>query len=90
MIEEFQHKVEEKKARFIVSFPAYQDSSYDNSADKVEMVEAALREKFVVAGSAKRYRTVDSLMFDTPYHLTKNGVDRRTEMLVEDLRGVLK
>ena len=90
MIEKFQQQVEKKDARFIVSFPAYQDSSYDNSAAQVEIVEAALKEKFVVAGSAKRYRTVDSLMFDTPYHLTKNGVDRRTEMLVEDLRPFLR
>jgi hypothetical protein len=90
MIEKFRQEVEKKDARFIVSFPAYQDSSYDNSAAKVEMVDAALREKFVVVGSAKRYRTADSLMFDTPYHLTKSGVDRRTEMLVEDLKAVMK
>ncbi|MBV4359516.1 hypothetical protein [Pinibacter aurantiacus] len=89
MIKEFQRKVEEKKASFIVSFPAYQDSSYDNSAAKLEMVEAALKQKFVLAGSAKRYRMVDSLMFDTPYHLVKSGVDRRTEMLVEDLKKAL-
>lgn len=32
----------------------------------------------------------DSLMFDSPYHLLKKGVDYKTQLLIEDLKTKLK
>jgi len=32
----------------------------------------------------------DSLLFDSPWHLNKQGVDLRTRLLIEDLKTTLK
>ena len=37
----------------------------------------------------RNYSFPDSLYFDTPYHMTTTGADKRTEVLIEDLRRIL-
>jgi len=85
-IQQFKNKVEEKGATFYVTFPCYQATSFENSKCAIIAVENELKQHFVLLGSAERYKMADSLMFDTPYHLTKEGVDFRTKLLIEDLK----
>ena len=43
----------------------------------------------LVLGSPERYMmTRDLLLFDTPYHLNRTGVEYRTGLLIEDLLEV--
>ena len=36
-------------------------------------------------GYPERYKIPNNMMYNTPYHLTKEGVDLRTQRLIEDL-----
>ncbi|HZB13232.1 MAG TPA: hypothetical protein VE467_09405 [Chryseolinea sp.] len=46
--------------------------------------------KFFRVGSTDRYLNPETLMFDTPYHLIKKGVDLRTELMIEDIKLALQ
>jgi hypothetical protein len=82
----FRNEVEAKGAIFIVSFPCYQATSYNNSFDNIKIVETELiKNKFKIMGSPERYAVPDSLTFNTPYHLIKKGVDYRTQLVIKDL-----
>jgi hypothetical protein len=84
----FEDKVKGKNASLIVSFPCLQDTSYVNLKNEIETI----RDKyyaygFNVMGSPERYVMNDSLMFDSPSHLTYGGVVIRTQLMIEDLRS---
>ena len=88
---DYQKKIEEKGAQLFLSYPGYQATSFDVSKDEILFVEKTLRSNdFKLLGTPQRYRMPDILMFDTPYHLSKKGVDIRTELLIQDLKTVLK
>ena len=86
-IEDELHK---KGCVLLISYPGYQDISFNNLKDAIKKVEEEfLINGFSVLGNPERYMMPDSLIFDTPYHLNKQGVDRRTKLLVEDLKVLL-
>ena len=75
-------------ASLFVSYPCFQKTSYEINKDEIELVEKQLiKNNFKILGTAQRYQMSDSLMFDTPYHLIKSGVDLRTELLIEDIKN---
>jgi len=85
--EEFNEKIKNKGAFLLVSFPCFQAASYENSIKQVFKVENELnKSNLKIIGSAERYKMSDSLMFNTPYHLNKLGVDYRTMMIIEDIK----
>jgi hypothetical protein len=89
-IKKFEETVLQKGAILYVSYPSYQDSSFDNSIEAIGKVkEEYIKYGFTILGNPYRYRMADSLMFDTPYHLNKNGADYRTLLLIEDLKKEL-
>lgn len=86
-LEEYRRAVEKKQAVLFITFPAFQDLSYQNQRDEIHQIEHSLKAKgFVLLGNPGRYIFPNDLIFDTPYHLTKDGVRIRTQMLVDDLR----
>jgi hypothetical protein len=86
-IKDFEQKIRQKGAVLYISYPSFQDISFDKSPEAIRQVEAEYRKyNFTVLGTPDRYRMHDSLMFNTPYHLNKTGVDYRTELLIEDLK----
>ena len=86
----FRKLVEQRGAHLYITFPALDERSFANEEKEITFIEQQLKERnFIVLGSAVRYKMADSLMFDTPYHLIKKGVDFRTQLLIEDLRLVL-
>lgn len=90
-INEYQIEIEKKKAMLLISFPGYQDLSYLNAKDNIKKIENELkREGFKTLGCSERYMIPDSLMFNTPYHLSKKGVDYRTNLLIFDIRKSIK
>ena len=87
----FRKEVYQKKAKLYVTFPGYQKSSYQNAVTKIMQVKEALKNNhFLLVSSPEEYIIPNSLIFDTPYHLTKKGVDYRTELLIQDLKKAIK
>jgi hypothetical protein len=86
-IKKYIQKFQEKGALLLISFPGYQDISFQNSEKFVKKVEQDYTVSgFTILGTSERYIMPDSLMFDAPYHLIKAGVDYRTGLLIEDIR----
>jgi hypothetical protein len=80
-----------KSAVMLVMPPVYQTTSYVNRTPIIKLI----KESMVVSGfpyiaDPSRYKFADSLFFNTNYHLTKTGVDLRTDLVIEDLRRYIK
>lgn len=86
ILKEFENKVKAKGGKMILAFPAFEQRSYDNTADKIAEVEKAYRSNgFTVVGNPLKYRFPNDLMYDTPYHLSTKGTKIRTQMLIAEL-----
>jgi hypothetical protein len=91
LLKEFGHEVQTKGARLFITFPGLQESSFNKNILQIRRVENELNaSQFNLLGTALRYKIPDTLMFNTPYHLSKNGVDYRTQLLIRDIKKVLK
>lgn len=87
----FQQQVQARGGVLYISFPGFQDISYQHVSALTQLVEAKLRaQNFQILGTPERYAIPDAFMYNTPYHLLKPGVDLRTERLIEDLRNALR
>lgn len=86
-VKKFRAEIEKRNARLFVSFPGLQEASYVNYGTKTKYLETELvKNNFKVLGTPERYRMNDSMLFNTPYHLNKTGVDYRTRLFIEDFR----
>lgn len=86
-IKDFEKTVEQKGAKFYISYPPYNDKSFYKSSDIIAAIRSELETNFKVLGTPERYMMPDSLMFDSPYHLNGKGVNIRTSRLIEDFRN---
>lgn len=89
----FEKNVNDLGAQLFISYPCFQATSFEINEKEIESIENEIKSNnFRVLGSAERYKMADTLMFDTPYHLIKQGVDLRTILLIEDIKesGVIK
>ena len=90
-INDFSSILEQKGIRCYISFPAFQKTSYKNCKQQIiEIEKNIIKYNIKSLGTAERYVFDDSLMFNKPYHLTKKGLDLRTQFLIEDLKVALK
>ncbi len=86
----FERELQEKGAILLVTYPGYQATSFENSRSQIMMIESELKKNdFKLLGNPERYKIPDSLMFNTPYHLSKEGVDYRTNLLITDIENTL-
>ena len=86
----FKNKLAEKGAVLFITFPGYQSASFENNRAQIMRIETELKEKgFVLLGTPDKYKIPESLMFNSTYHLSKKGVDYKTQLLIEDLENVL-
>ena len=86
-IKEFQSAIYKKGAFLLISYPGFQDISYRNNISEINKVEQEIKiEGFKILGTPERYMIPDSMMFNTPYHLNKNGVDYRTNLFIADFK----
>lgn len=89
LINNFRIELEKKSAILFITYPSLQASSYSKSVKQIKRVEKELmNNEFVLLGTPERYKIPDTMMFNTPYHLLKKGVDYRTELLIEDIKKV--
>lgn len=90
LLREFEVSVNQRGAKMFITFPALQEATFSRQIDGIRKVEGELRKAgFSLLGTPERYVVPDSLLFDTPYHLIKKGVDQRTSLLVQDLKRSL-
>ncbi len=60
--------------------------TYQSLEEQILQVERELQLSGLNSlGNSKRYSFSNDLFFDTPYHLTYEGVEMRTRYLLEDL-----
>lgn len=85
--EEFNTALKRKGGILLVSFPGFQETSFNKSKIAIQKVnDELLKSSLMLIGTPERYKIPDSLMFNMPYHLNKQGVDYRTELLIEDIK----
>jgi D-alanyl-lipoteichoic acid acyltransferase DltB (MBOAT superfamily) len=90
-VDDFRIRLNKKNASLYITYPSFQASSFDNNIKQIKKVEDELiNSGFELLGYPERYRMNDSLMFDTTYHLSKKGVDLRTQLLIEDIKKSIK
>jgi hypothetical protein len=86
-LKKFGADLKKRGAVLFVTFPCYQAKSFEESRSQIKDIEKRLEENgFELLGNPERYKMNDSLIFNTPYHLTKKGADFRTLLLIEDLK----
>ncbi len=86
-IKEFKNHLQKKDAELIMLPPVYQECSFNNQQYIINQIETQLKENNLAYLTAPlRYRFADFLFYNTPYHLNKQGVDLRTDRVIEDLR----
>jgi len=87
----FRNVIEKKGAKLFICFPGLEASSFDKSLIKIEEVENRFKKlRFCLLSSPERYKMPDSLMYNSIYHLTKEGVDFKTQLLIQDLKRNIK
>lgn len=90
MLEEFngfEKRVEAAGASLLLLPPCMQKRSYENQFPVIaEIASAVARPSY----QPSRYVFEENQCFDSPYHLTKEGVDIRSQRIVEDIRRFLK
>ncbi len=86
-LDEFNREIIKRGARLFIIFPALQKESFDNLKGSIIIVENKLNEeKLNILGTANESAFPDSLIFNSPYHLTKNGAEIRTKYLIQKLK----
>ena len=87
MLLEFEKKIDEKGAVLYLTYPGIQDKTYWILEDQIKLVEEELiLAGLNILGTPVRYKMPEVLMYNTPYHLNREGVEYRTSLLIEDLR----
>ncbi|MBR5443779.1 MAG: hypothetical protein IKV22_05280 [Paludibacteraceae bacterium] len=89
-VEGFISQQEENGVRCLLLPPAYMEQSYNNSKAFIDTLDICLSNQgvpFMVP--TERYKFVDTLFYDTHYHLTYEGAMLRTKMLIEDIDSCL-
>jgi len=81
-------KMENKGATVFITYPGFQEASFNNCQSGVEkLADIFAKYEFRILGTPQRYIIPDSLIFDTPYHLSRAGVNLRTRLLIEDIKS---
>ena len=89
-IVKFGAAVKAKGAILYVSYPPFQRISFENCKTQIDYLDKELRNTGMnVIGTPEKFIVDDDLLYDTPYHLNKKGVDRRTLLLLQDIRSAM-
>lgn len=86
-IKEFKRYLQDKGAELLILPPVLQECSFNNQQFIINKIETQLREnKLAYLSPPFRYSFADNFIYNTVYHLNKQGVDLRTARVIEDLR----
>jgi hypothetical protein len=91
LIKKFNLSIKDKGAILFISYPPYEEASFNNALAQIQKVERELRKTgLTILGTPERYKLPHSMFFNTGSHLLKSGVDHRTQLLLEDFNKALK
>ena len=83
----FSELVKAKEATLYFTFPAYLDHSFASGKSQIDYYEKQLHNQpLTILGTPSEYIMTPNLVFDTPYHLNKEGAQKRTSLLIRDLK----
>ena len=87
----FNNFLKKQGIHFFISFPGYQEVSFNRSQKKIVQIHSILKKnKLDIVGTPEMFRMQDTFMLNSPYHLNKHGVERRTNLLINALKQHLK
>jgi hypothetical protein len=90
-IKKYKIFLEEKGVSLILLPPIIEEISYNNMQNMIEKIAIELKKNNIsFICNPLRYKFPNSYFFNSYYHLNKKGVDKRTQMIIEDLESVLK
>jgi hypothetical protein len=85
-IESFAKQVTQRGGYFLITFPGIQENFFNQIREQAQYVYQQYKERnFCILGYPERYIIPDTMIFDTVYHLTKAGMEYRTNLLLADL-----
>lgn len=83
-------RMEKRGVKSYVFPPVYKKGGALLSEEFIRQTEKQLKENEIpFQVSPDKYIFADSLFYDTMYHLNKQGVDKRTGLLLNDLKAIL-
>ncbi|HJV77756.1 MAG TPA: hypothetical protein VJ602_05175, partial [Paludibacter sp.] len=84
LIRNFDHSLSSRGARLIVIPPAFMHSSFIGYANVIDKIETGLKEQHTpFAIKPASFAFPDSLFFNTVYHLNRQGVEERTDSIIQ-------
>ena len=87
-IVDFKNKIEKKDAKLVLSYPCYDSESFEINRKQIKMVRYALeRRKLLVLGTPSMFCFNREFLFNSPYHLTKQGAEFRTLILIDLIKN---
>lgn len=91
-LQEIAEYCEQKGAIFLVFPPACRNSDFKNNAETINRLWGKMEEmNLPIVSSPKTYCFPDSLFCDaSPYHLTTQGAEYRTMLVIKDIENYLK
>lgn len=92
LLNEFDEYATSKGANVVLSYPSLYDKEFDNWKEDISELDKLLKEKTTidVISDYNNYKFAKEEIFDTMYHLNRQGRQRRTEQLIEDLKEYIK
>ena len=90
-INEFNNWAKKRKIKVAFLYPQYPQTEYENNLKFIKDYNSVLQQKLSVPilCTPETFVMQDSLFFDTIYHLNKNGIDKRSMLLVKILEPYL-
>ena len=91
LLNEFDEYATGKGANVVLSYPSLYDKEFDNWKEGIDELDKLLKEKTTVdiISDYKEYQFTREEIFDSVYHLNRQGRQRRTAQLIEDLEEYL-
>ena len=90
-IKNFKEYIEEKGAKLIILPPVIESQSYDNQANMIDLITVSLISNSIsFRVEPTKYKFSSAYFFNSYYHLNKKGVDKRTQLVIEDLDTIMK
>ncbi len=84
-IVDFEKVLMKNGCKLFVSFPGYQETSFNNSSTKIKQIYSLLKLKQIkLLGTPEIFKMNDSFILNSTYHLNTFGVKQRTQLLINE------
>lgn len=83
----FKEEIEKNNGKLLFSYPCLEQASFNSIKPQIAIIDNAIKENGIkTLGTPEKYSFSENLYYNTYYHLIKNGVDLRTNLLISDLK----